>query len=190
MEETRRKILEAAKKVFAEKSFFDATLEDVAHLSGVKKSTVYYYFESKLDLLMKIVHEALEELATALEANLSRGNAREILVKLVDCYCDFFSQKSDLFVVFQRAAFDLLSHEESCKYFEEIIQKLRDLRRRVAEKIGEITTKAGKKVSGDTLLRVVTSSIGGYCIEELREGRTIAEEDREFLKEVFTAFLA
>ncbi len=190
MEETRKRILEAAKKVFAEKSFFDATLEDVAHLSGVKKSTIYYYFESKLDLLMKIVHEVLEELATALESNLPKGNAREVLAKIVDCYCDFFAQKSDLFVVFQRAALDLLAHEEACRYFQEIGQKLHNLRKRMAEKIGEITTRTGRKVSGDALLRIVTSSIGGYCMEEIREGRTITEEDREFLKEVFTAFLA
>lgn len=139
---------------------------------------------------MEIVHEVLEELATILESNLVRGNPQETVSKLIDCYCDFFSRKRDLFVVFQRAAFDLLSHEEACKYFQEIVRKLHDLRKRVAEKIGEITTRTGRRVSGDTLLRVVTSSIGGYCMEEIREGRTVTEEDREFLKEVFTAFLA
>lgn len=190
MEETRQKILEAARKVFAEKSFFDATLEDVAHRSGVKKSTIYYYFKSKLDLLMEIVHEVLEELAVTLDANLPKGDVREILTSLVDCYCDFFSQKSDLFVVFQRAAFDLLSHKEACGYFQEVIQKFRDLQRKIAESIGSITTKKGKQIPGDAVLRVVTSSIWGYCMEEVREGRTITEGDREFLKEVFTAFLA
>lgn len=190
MEETRRKILEAARKVFAEKSFFDATLEDVAHLSGVKKSTIYYYFKSKLDLLMEIVHEVLEELAATLDTNLPKGDAREILTRLIDCYCDFFAQKSDLFVVFQRAAFDLLSHKEACEYFQEVIQRFRDLQRKIAEKIGTITTGKGKRISGDALLRVVTSSIWGYCMEEVRDGRTITGEDREFLKEVFTAFLA
>lgn len=190
MEETRKKILEAAKRVFAEKSFFDATLEDVARLSGVKKSTIYYYFESKLDLLMEIVREVLEELVTALENSLSRGSARDILSRIVDCYCDFFSQKSDLFVAFQRAAFDLLSHEEAHKCFQEIVQRLQELRRRVAERIGEITTRTGRKIPGDALFRVIASSIGGYCMEELREGRTITEEDKEFLKEIFTSFLA
>lgn len=189
MEETRKKILEAARRVFAEKSFFDATLEDVAHLSGVKKSTIYYYFESKLDLLMKVVHEVLEELALTLERSLPKGDIEEILVKIVDYYCDFFSQKSDLFFVLQRAAFDLLAHNEARKRFREIAQKLQEIQHRVAEKIGEVTTKTGRKVSGDVLLRMVAASIGGYCMEELREGRTITENDREFLKEVFTAFL-
>jgi len=48
----REKILETAKKIFAEKSFFEATLEDISFLSGVKKSTIYYYFGSKLELLL------------------------------------------------------------------------------------------------------------------------------------------
>ena len=48
-----RKILEGARKVFAEKSF-EATLEDISLLSGIKKSTIYYYFDSKLELLLKL----------------------------------------------------------------------------------------------------------------------------------------
>ncbi|WP_438314862.1 TetR/AcrR family transcriptional regulator [Candidatus Caldatribacterium sp. SIUC1] len=190
LEDTRRKILEAAKKIFAEKSFFDATLEDVAALSGVKKSTIYYYFENKLDLLMKVIQEIFEELAAALESTLPRGNVKELLTRIVDCYCEFFSQKRDLLLVFQRAAFDLLSHDEACQRFQEIAQRLQEIRKRIAEKIGEVTTRTGKKISGDALLRMIAASIGGYCIEELKEGRTITQDDKEILKEVFTAFLA
>lgn len=189
LEETRRRILEAAKRVFAEKSFFDATLEDIARSSGVKKSTIYYYFESKLDLLMEIVREVLEELAATLESSFAKGSAREVLSRFVEAYCTFFSQKRELFAVFQRAAFDLLSHEEAHRYLEGVAENLRKLRERLAERIGEITTRAGRKVSGDVLLRVVASSIGGYCMEAIREGKTVTEEDKEFLKEVFTAFL-
>ncbi|WP_427365844.1 TetR/AcrR family transcriptional regulator [Candidatus Caldatribacterium saccharofermentans] len=189
LEDTKRKILEAAKKIFAEKSFFDATLEDVAALSGVKKSTIYYYFESKLDLLMKVIQEVFEELAEALESTLPRGNAKEILARIVDCYCEFFSEKRDLLFVFQRAAFDLLSHDEACRRFQEVAQRFQEIRKRIAEKIGEVTTRTGKKIPGDALLRMVAASIGGYCIEELKEGRTITQDDKEILKEVFTAFL-
>jgi AcrR family transcriptional regulator len=189
LENTRQKIIEAAKKVFAEKSFFDATLEDIAEHSGVKKSTIYYYFTSKLDLLMEVVHEVLEELAIAMESTFVPGSVKNTLYRLVDCYCSFFAQKSDFFFVLQRAAFDLLTHAEACQRFQEIVAKFQETRKKLAERIGEVVTKRGQSIAGDTLLRMILSSIAGYCMEELREGRKVTEKDREILKEVLTAFL-
>ncbi|MCX6090401.1 MAG: helix-turn-helix domain containing protein [Candidatus Atribacteria bacterium] len=52
LHDKKRKIMEAAKQVFAEKSYFEATLENISQISGVKKSTIYYYFGSKLDLMI------------------------------------------------------------------------------------------------------------------------------------------
>ena len=43
-------ILEAARKVFAEKGFHEATMDDIAEAAGVAKGTVYLYYESKRDV--------------------------------------------------------------------------------------------------------------------------------------------
>jgi AcrR family transcriptional regulator len=38
----KEQILEAAREVFFKKSFYEATMDDIALLSGVKKPTIYY----------------------------------------------------------------------------------------------------------------------------------------------------
>ncbi len=46
-EEARSRILDAASRVFAEKGYHEATMEDVAKQLGVSKGALYLYFSSK-----------------------------------------------------------------------------------------------------------------------------------------------
>jgi AcrR family transcriptional regulator len=48
---TRRRIVAAARKVFAKKGYFKATIEDIIAGAGVSRATLYLHFDSKLDLL-------------------------------------------------------------------------------------------------------------------------------------------
>ena len=50
-------ILEAAKKLFAEKGFDSATMREVAMQAGVAERTIYEYFKNKEDLLLSITKE-------------------------------------------------------------------------------------------------------------------------------------
>jgi len=49
-EEAKSRILEAANKVFAEKGYHEATMDDIAKRLGVSKGAIYLYFASKEDL--------------------------------------------------------------------------------------------------------------------------------------------
>src|SRR5205809_7540015 len=46
-EEARSRILDAGSRVFAEKGYHEATMEDVAKQLGVSKGALYLYFSSK-----------------------------------------------------------------------------------------------------------------------------------------------
>ncbi len=50
----REKILEGARKFLPKRVFLKLLLEDISFFSGIKKSTIYYYFDSKLELLLEI----------------------------------------------------------------------------------------------------------------------------------------
>ncbi len=52
-------IIEAAKKVFAEKDFAKATISEIAGLAGVADGTIYEYFQSKEDILLSIAANRL-----------------------------------------------------------------------------------------------------------------------------------
>src|SRR5437762_13441720 len=55
-------ILSAARRVFAEKGFKEATVDDIAESAGLAKGTLYLYFPSKRDLYLAALKSGLSEL--------------------------------------------------------------------------------------------------------------------------------
>jgi len=63
-EEAKSRILDAANKVFAEKGYHEATMDDIAKRLGVSKGAIYLYFSSKEDLfeaMCKTAPQAFKE---------------------------------------------------------------------------------------------------------------------------------
>ena len=52
----RRDILDGARRVFFDKGFDGASMDEVAKTAGVSKATIYVYFNSKEDLFEALVH--------------------------------------------------------------------------------------------------------------------------------------
>src|SRR6266702_8567542 len=64
-EEARSRILDAASRVFAEKGYHEATMEDVAKQLGVSKGALYLYFSSKehlFEAMVKTAPQAFKEI--------------------------------------------------------------------------------------------------------------------------------
>lgn len=55
VDDTRRRIVDAAREMFAEEGFHRVGLEDLATRAGVGRKTIYYQFGSKLGLLQALV---------------------------------------------------------------------------------------------------------------------------------------
>lgn len=56
----RTRILEAARAVFAEHGYEQASLNAIIEQAGISKGVLYYYFEDKVDLYLAILHEIAE----------------------------------------------------------------------------------------------------------------------------------
>jgi AcrR family transcriptional regulator len=64
-------VLQAAVKVFYERGYSDATVQDVADELGILKGSLYHYINSKEDLLLRLldeVHEDVERILTEVSA--------------------------------------------------------------------------------------------------------------------------
>src|SRR5947209_12367380 len=64
-EEAKSRILEAANKVFAERGYHEATMDDIAKRLGVSKGAIYLYFSSKEDpfeAMCKTAPQAFKEI--------------------------------------------------------------------------------------------------------------------------------
>ncbi len=65
--EKKNQILNAAKQVFGRFGFVKTTLDDVANAVGMKKASLYYYYESKEELFKDVVKSETSELIKELE---------------------------------------------------------------------------------------------------------------------------
>jgi AcrR family transcriptional regulator len=56
---TRSRLVRAAGKVFAERGYHGATLDDVVAEAGVSRGALYHHFGSKQELFLALLHERL-----------------------------------------------------------------------------------------------------------------------------------
>ena len=78
--ETRTKILDAARKVFGDRGFGQATVEDIAAEAGVSNGALYHHFANKQELFKAIltVHISDQhfEVSALVPASSLRGTLR------------------------------------------------------------------------------------------------------------------
>jgi AcrR family transcriptional regulator len=71
-ESTRERILQSAAEVLAERGYAGATLNDIAQRANTKAGSLYYYFESREDLVREImtrgITETIEHVIAAVDA--------------------------------------------------------------------------------------------------------------------------
>jgi len=79
-ERQRRRILDAAERLFDEHGIDRVTMAEIISTSGLRASTMYQYFSNKDDIVWAILGEVLADLAA--EAKESIGTARTALDKI------------------------------------------------------------------------------------------------------------
>jgi AcrR family transcriptional regulator len=105
-QQNRAKLLAAARKVFAEKGFGEATARDIVRETDLATGTFYNYFTDKDDAFRALLQEVFEQpVARAREQRLQPSEPLE--VRVTNAYRAFFEwvvEERDLFQVFRRNA--------------------------------------------------------------------------------------
>jgi AcrR family transcriptional regulator len=74
---TRKRLLDAAERLFARHGFDATSVDDVAEAAGFSKGALYYNFESKDELLEALVERSIADLVTSLESALADAHTIE-----------------------------------------------------------------------------------------------------------------
>ena len=146
--EKRRRILDAAIAVIAEKGFFQARVAEIADRAGVADGTIYLYFKNKEQILMAAIESAfaafLERARHELEP---AADPREKLGKLARLHLETLGSNRAVAIVFQTelrqsAKFlEQFSRHQLLEYFDLIRAVVREgqrsgvFRREVSDKI-------------------------------------------------------
>ena len=95
VDETRRRIIEIARKMFVEDGFHGVGLEDLARRAGVGRKTIYYQFGSKLGLLESLVADLGERggVGDFVAAALSEPDIARAVVFFVESNCAFWERE-------------------------------------------------------------------------------------------------
>jgi AcrR family transcriptional regulator len=94
-------ILEAARKVFADRGFHEATVEEIAEAAGVAKGTVYLYYESKRDVYFAALKFGIAQMYASLLHEVKKVAAPEEKLKaLIAAKLAYFDENRDFFKIY------------------------------------------------------------------------------------------
>jgi AcrR family transcriptional regulator len=79
----RNEILDYAAKLFAQKGFYQTTIDDIAKETGVSKGAVYTYFSSKEEIFLALLDESTEKLQREFAVD-KEQSAEKKLTELID----------------------------------------------------------------------------------------------------------
>jgi AcrR family transcriptional regulator len=97
----KEKITKNALKIFAQKGYFKATVDDIAQATGVAKGTVYLYFKDKQDLYIATIDEHFGRAIAALaEIDAKQTTPSEKMEEIAATYIDYIKHLKTTYMLF------------------------------------------------------------------------------------------
>ena len=110
---TKTRILQEAARIFAEKGYEGASMQDLAQALGLSKAALYHHFRSKEEILYQISLLALSELLARGERALREEDPRRALLLFMEGHARYIEENHPFFVVMLQGLASLsLPHRE------------------------------------------------------------------------------
>lgn len=125
-EEKQQNILNAAAEIFAEKGYYQASIQNITQKAGVSTGTFYIYYKNKEEVLLSIYNQFSDYLNSEIEKKLSRQYSDSI-EKLIICTASvvkFYASNSQLSLILLTKTIGMskLSEKEYYKVFNQICE--------------------------------------------------------------------
>lgn len=133
-------MLRAARAVFAEKGYAQATLDEIAARAEFGKGTLYNYFEGgKEDILFAVfeeIHDGILGLVQRFAVHAEDAPLRDAFQRFVREVFDFFMEREGLFMMLVKEGhqFDFEENQERVAYFHEQESRLVNAMQSVLER--------------------------------------------------------
>ncbi len=142
--EKSKKILEYAKKEFAEKGFHNASVDNIAENAGVGKGTVYRHFGSKESLFLEVSRDTFIDFMETFESTIEHNTFKDTLKFLLDSVLEHHLDKRDTIqIIFHYVSKMIGNKQWKDKFFKFSESEIEILTKIVQKGIerGEITEK-------------------------------------------------
>ena len=94
MSNTREHILGVSFKLFLQKNFKEVTMKEIVEKTGISKGAFYHHFQSKEELFLEVLHNALGSVSTVfMKIN------KDSLYQFYHEYFDYYQKMSSLYLL-------------------------------------------------------------------------------------------
>lgn len=109
----QEEVLNAAATLFARQSYRAVSMDEIAAQIGFGKSSIYYYYQSKEDVLWRIFEFSLDRYITKAREQIATGESPDrTLVNLIRQHILFLAEHRDWSIVFTRDAAELSAERQ------------------------------------------------------------------------------
>lgn len=181
----REQILEAAVKVFAEKGFRAAKMQEVANAAGISNGTVYNYFRSKDEVLLALLEGLNEtEARPAQFEQLKNADLQTVFLTQMQHRFDFMMTQKE---VMRAVLPEIISNPEvRALYFDNVIAPTLKMGEAAFEKV--LPKGKKRKVEPHHLVRAMASSLFGLVLLNLMGDNETEKDANDILKFLAQSF--
>ena len=157
-ERTRRKILDAAARLFIRKGFYGTSIADLAKAAGLTKGALYHHFEGKDALFFAVVEDVRDTWREAVVRDVLKAeDAPTRLAVLLDNHARLIAKNEALCLVISSLVMEMDSSKPA---FRAALQELYNDMARFIERIVQKGQAAGQ-VRSDLEARAVAVTLVG-----------------------------
>lgn len=118
---TRTKLLNAAEKIFGEKSYYEASIVDITQQAKVAQGTFYIYFSSKKEIFEELIKKLSKDFRNEIRIEvLNAKNIKEAQIIGFKTFFRWVKEHRDLYKIVQQSV--VVNEELHRWYYERVAQ--------------------------------------------------------------------
>jgi AcrR family transcriptional regulator len=188
-EQRRRQILETAFEIFSKKGYNATKVSDIAERAGVSQGTIYWYFDSKEDLLTQSLLSFFDQMSQGMIESLEQfPSATQKLRSLADILDSFIKSAEGLFIIFLEFWASSSQREQVGKIWTDILVQYKDFLSNIIHE--GIQNGEFKPVDADGLVWAVMATYDGLAAYDMFiQGLNISNISRTFIDTILDGLL-
>lgn len=157
-EESKKKILSAALKVFSEYGYRGACMRLIARQAGISVGGVYLYFKNKEDLCLTMMKERMDDLSGELERTIDLNRPHYAISSYIRVQLDYAKRHKELILTY--------SKDQGFSFGVDLKRKFAKKQRRLIQKIINKGIESGDfaRCNVREVARIIIGIIRGYVL--------------------------
>ncbi len=108
----KKEIIKKIELLFFDKSFDSVSMQDIATMLDIKKSSLYYHFPSKKDMILEVIEESFINYDNFIDEILEKWNMDNFL-EILEEFLDFPDKNKNIFSIINQNWYNLWIEEKN-----------------------------------------------------------------------------